>query len=90
MHLNTVTHLQCKVTCGKYQVGATEGMVHSWYGQKTSRDEMEFGPDTEENGQDFDRWRKREGGECCRQGGAQQEESTKHFPAYSKWTGLGG
>lgn len=38
----------------------------------------------------IDRWRKREGGECCRQGGAQQEESTKHFPAYSKWTGLGG
>lgn len=51
------------------EVCAMERMVHSWNDQETSREEMESEPDIEENGQDFDRWR---------QGGAQQEENTKH------------
>lgn len=66
----------------------TEGMRHSWYGQETSRKEMAFEPDIEENGQDFDGWRGKEGGRgYCRQGGAQREESTKCFSGCSKWTG---
>lgn len=61
MSPNTITHLQYKATCGKDQVCATEGMRHSWYGQETSRKEMAFEPDIEENGQDFDGEGKREG-----------------------------
>lgn len=61
MYLNTIAQLQYKATCGKYQVCAIEGMVHSWKGQETSREEMESEPDIEENGQDFDRRRQREG-----------------------------